>query len=107
MPGSTLRKKKIRLYDHLIQAMENPKEHPMLRQTLLANSTGKKCQSPIKIPEEMHQIRERLEMLEWEVNQQRLKFEANDWVSQKRIAMLEIKIEVICAVIAKLINKLG
>jgi hypothetical protein len=87
----TLRSKKIRLYNHFNAAMENPDRNPLLFCMLVNNANGRNnCRSPDEIPEEIDQMRERLDALEC--------------ATQQRITLLEMKVEVISAVIVKLIR---
>jgi hypothetical protein len=110
----TLQKKKIRLYNHFIAAMEKPMEHPMLHQILLNNAYGySKSQSPEEIPDERRQTRDKLLALERRL----FMLEHNVcpavyyWLGQlarkskQRIAMLEQRQELLARVLVKLTKR--
>ena len=91
MPES-LYSKKIRLYNHFNATMENPDRNPLLFCMLVNNANGRNnCRSPEEIPEEIYQMRERLDVLECAM--------------QQRITLLEMKLELFAAVIVKLIHQ--
>ena len=86
MPES-LNKKKRRLYDHLNRAMENPVKHKILHDIIIRNATGREiCQSP---NEDIFEIYERLKALEFQT---------------RRIALLEMQLEITINALAKVIR---
>ena len=90
MPES-LGKKKKRLYNHLNNAMRT-REYPMLRSVLYLNFNGRMlCRSP---NEELRDIHFKLESLERRINE----------LYDRRVALLEMKVELLVDALAKVIR---
>ena len=89
MPES-LRSKKKRLYDYLNRGMQNPTHNPMLVWMLMNNTITKaKCRSPEDYVQDIYFLRERLS------------------ADERRIALLELKVEMLVAAVVKLIKMKG
>ena len=103
----TLQKKKIRLYSHLIKAMEKPTEYPMLYQIILNNV----CKGPKEIPDDQTQqkllvLEQRLVMLEHKLYPAVHYWLGQlAWESRQRIAMLEQRQELLAQVLVKLTKR--
>jgi len=90
MPESLGEKKK-RLYNHPNNAMRT-REYPMLRSGLYLNFDGRMlCQSP---NQELRELHFKLESLERRINE----------LHDRRVALLEMKVELLVAALAKVIR---
>jgi hypothetical protein len=110
----TLQKKKIRLYNHFVAAMEKPMDHPMLYQILLNNAYGRfNSRSPEEIPDERRQTRDKLLVLERRLFMLEHKvcpavyhwLGQLAWESKQRIAMLEQRQDLLVRALVKLIKR--
>ena len=96
MPDS-LRKKKIRLYSHFINAMENSQEFPVLQQMLLSNAYGRyNCQSRSDYSDEMIHMQRRILMLEkrlwmWEQTNVQTNAALNDFKARSKDIEKELR----------------
>ena len=88
MPES-LRSKKKRLYDYLNRGIQNPANNPMLVWMLINNTFANKCRNPEEYFQDIHFLRERLS------------------ADERRIALLEAKVELLSHCLAKMIKMKG